>query len=755
MVPLFIILLISLFMFLPLLYGELIFVGDFSGSDLLDIHLPFKYLLRDSYRKGELPLWEQRLANGFPLFAEGQIGALYPLNLLLFFLSPEIVLNIFVISAFVVGGVGFYLYLRSLPGLSAYASFVGAISFMFSSFFVARIKHLNIITVGAFLPISLYFARKYAQERCYRWLLLLIVVFTLQIFAGHAQMAYICIFIALWHLAGELLLRRIDALARYLQTRSLPKNVIRNVLRFIAPVVFVATSTIALAAVQLLPTYELVAHSMRRDWSLQQVYANPMHPKFLLTLFYPYIFGNPADATYKVGGVSNGIWWENVLYVGLLPVVLVLLMVWFWLIRIRAVGVASYFRSNANSEEFLYKLFLLVSFLFFLGVTFGSYSVVFLLTYYLVPGMSSFRFLQRFNIYIILYLCVLFAYAVVYFKRWFSVWLVKLLLVLLLFLDIWLYSNAYISYIPIDEFRSRINNNIVAEFVVPDGSYRILPATQYFEHPFSRLGWKAEGREAVLNRYESLPNNHLSSLGFNSFTERSLVEGALQVRERYILEEALFSDLKYSLPGFENILDLWNVRYVVTFSDLSSDRYSLIGERKYETERQGLKLYESRGYMPRAFLVHQAQPVPNESLVLDRLVYPRGSFYQQFYYVDNGHSYFLELPQAEASQEKLGDVKILSSSQKSVEMVVDAWGDGFVVFSDTYYPGWRAYVDGDEVPVFTANLIQRAIAITEGRHVVKWEYVPVSFYLGLLVSIIMGVVLVASLFVPKFNRLLR
>ena len=65
------------------LSGKYVFVsGDFSGSDLLDLHLPFKYSLNSYIPQGKLPLWEPDLALGFPILAEGQSGPFYPPNML-------------------------------------------------------------------------------------------------------------------------------------------------------------------------------------------------------------------------------------------------------------------------------------------------------------------------------------------------------------------------------------------------------------------------------------------------------------------------------------------------------------------------------------------------------------------------------------------------------------------------------------------------------------------------------------------------
>jgi hypothetical protein len=59
---------------------------------------------------------------------------------------------------------------------------------------------------------------------------------------------------------------------------------------------------------------------------------------------------------------------------------------------------------------------------------------------------------------------------------------------------------------------------------------------------------------------------------------------------------------------------------------------------------------------------------------------------------------------------------------------------GYLVLADTFYPGWRARVDGQRVDVWRANYAFRAVALDAGEHSVSFEYRPVSFTAGLACS---------------------
>ena len=66
-----------------------------------------------------------------------------------------------------------------------------------------------------------------------------------------------------------------------------------------------------------------------------------------------------------------------------------------------------------------------------------------------------------------------------------------------------------------------------------------------------------------------------------------------------------------------------------------------------------------------------------------------------------------------------------------VEIALHNIGEaGFLVLSDSHYPGWRAEVDGVATPVLLANHVFRAIRIPAGARTALFEYKPLSFRLG-------------------------
>ncbi len=76
----------------------------------------------------------------------------------------------------------------------------------------------------------------------------------------------------------------------------------------------------------------------------------------------------------------------------------------------------------------------------------------------------------------------------------------------------------------------------------------------------------------------------------------------------------------------------------------------------------------------------------------------------------------------------------------AVECTVDSEAEGFMLLLDSYYPGWRAYLDGKQVSILRADYAFRAVKVPAGRHRVEFRYRPASFFIGLGISSIMFIV---------------
>jgi hypothetical protein len=78
-------------------------------------------------------------------------------------------------------------------------------------------------------------------------------------------------------------------------------------------------------------------------------------------------------------------------------------------------------------------------------------------------------------------------------------------------------------------------------------------------------------------------------------------------------------------------------------------------------------------------------------------------------------------------------------------IVVSAAGPGTLVLSEVTYPGWRATLDGQPVPVLTVQGLWRAVTVPAGDHTIVFEFRPLSVYAGLALAGAGLLILAASL----------
>ncbi|MDU0457919.1 MAG: hypothetical protein RW306_04215 [Geobacteraceae bacterium] len=147
-------------------------------------------------------------------------------------------------------------------------------------------------------------------------------------------------------------------------------------------------------------------------------------------------------------------------------------------------------------------------------------------------------------------------------------------------------------------------------------------------------------------------------------------------------------------------------------------------------------------HRPWAAFAERVQPVSGEKEALDALtvVLERGD-----------PAVIIEGPSPAGT---LGAGSVLACNRESNRLRIEATsaGDGILVVNDSYWPGWRAKIDGRDVPVWRADFLVRAVPWPSGRHVLEMVYEPREVLFGLLLSLVGGVALIA-LVVAERRRL--
>ncbi len=101
-----------------------------------------------------------------------------------------------------------------------------------------------------------------------------------------------------------------------------------------------------------------------------------------------------------------------------------------------------------------------------------------------------------------------------------------------------------------------------------------------------------------------------------------------------------------------------------------------------------------------------------------------------------------EPPDLGSGLENKGTIKITNYDLNRVELQTSNDSAGFLLLADTYYPGWRARLDGEPTPLYQADYLFRAIYLPPGDHLVAFSFLPPDFVAGAMIS---GVTLIACL----------
>ncbi|MGI0490366.1 YfhO family protein [Alkalinema pantanalense CENA528] len=140
-------------------------------------------------------------------------------------------------------------------------------------------------------------------------------------------------------------------------------------------------------------------------------------------------------------------------------------------------------------------------------------------------------------------------------------------------------------------------------------------------------------------------------------------------------------------------------------------------------------IYENQDVMPRTWLVSQTlQLSPPEILAaIQTSNLPDGRKYdpKEIALVENKRARF----QSSALQPR-DRATVLKMADTQMEVQTQTAAPAFLVLSDVYYPGWQATIDGKPTRIFQTNYIQRGVKVPAGEHVVRFEFHPLSFKIG-------------------------
>jgi hypothetical protein len=150
-----------------------------------------------------------------------------------------------------------------------------------------------------------------------------------------------------------------------------------------------------------------------------------------------------------------------------------------------------------------------------------------------------------------------------------------------------------------------------------------------------------------------------------------------------------------------------------------------------------LGVWENPHVLPRAFVVHHATVLADDDAQARALVH-----------LDPRADVILDAaPSPAPSGSGLTPARVTALERKRVVVEADAPTPGVLVLSDAWYPGWRVTIDGAPAPLLRADYALRGVALPAGHHVVEFTFRSRPAQLGLALSAvgILGLLALAAI----------
>lgn len=704
-----------------------------GGGDLAGFLYPTYAFAQAWLTRGVLPLWNPYIFGGAPFVGDIQTALFYPPNLLTYVLSNPLGyrdLEYLAVLHFYIAGAGMYALLRYAPlrddgqPLNRFACLAGALAFAFSDLFITHFGNLNLIASASWLPLAfLFFMRALHPVNSVRAATLR------EILTDKSALAFALlggIFLALAFFAGHIqpYLFSVLALALYaafviFTNRAQWKRV---------ACLFGVTLAVAvgLSAVTLLPALELTRLSVRSAYTYQDAAQFSLPPLELVGILAPGFFGRgPENAWGPWSRVEVG-------YLGIFP----LLLAAFALLLRR------------NVKTYFFALLALVGLLLALG----GYAILHGWLFQFVPGFGQIRAPARFVFLFDFGLAVLAAIGfdalvspmsdalretarrAVKYGAWIA--LVVALVSGALALGILILGQGQDPAL-----FQRIANaaNALGLFILLL-AFSVALLLVWTRQWFSARAWSLLALALIafdlfsLGAYVDVGASD-PTLGYQradvveflkSNTGLARIDSRTDVEGLWRPDTGLLHGLQDVYGDNPLVLNDFNV-YWENLGGRDSAAYQLLNVKYVLTRRGapmpanfvkafegggGITVWENKTAAPRAWLVTNA-PNANHGIDVTNLAQ-----------VTHG-------------------VTITGYGPNEIVAQVGTTNDGYLVLSEVFAPGWRAFVDGQKVDIVRANELFRAIPISQGRHQVRVVYEPLSFQLGAIMSGITLLVVIA------------
>jgi hypothetical protein len=216
-------------------------------------------------------------------------------------------------------------------------------------------------------------------------------------------------------------------------------------------------------------------------------------------------------------------------------------------------------------------------------------------------------------------------------------------------------------------------------------------------------------------------------------TER--LEFVTEIDERQLSRLILDEPIAITLVGTDSIL--WNVDAMTIADSRTGDFQQLISPDFELVLSSDVKIYRLRDTVMssldrRAYIQHEitilADTWQGHENALDTNM------------INVVHSNESEPIENSPQFIHIGEAEILNYQPTHIEISVSNEHEGYLFLNDAYYPGWRATVNGEDVPIYRANVMFRAVRVPAGESTVVFEFVPMLWYYAMAFGAVVWVV---------------
>jgi hypothetical protein len=213
---------------------------------------------------------------------------------------------------------------------------------------------------------------------------------------------------------------------------------------------------------------------------------------------------------------------------------------------------------------------------------------------------------------------------------------------------------------------------------------------------------------------------------------------------KYLITSDIYLKKSDPMESFSKVSEWWQTGHVYLPAQALDTRKFVF---RTSTTYGWFQLWENQRVLPRFFGVNRYEVIQDGPLRLKRL--SQAEF-------DPGREIILQEPIEGTLNGRLAEaVAIRHYGNNSVEVAANVLeGDVLLFMSIPYYPGWSARVNGTPSPIYVANHAFMAVRLGSGTHTVRLDFRPISFVSGAIMTVLSLVccLVLSLLFLQRWSK---